>query len=214
MITKSWSALREDGKGLCKQQWCLQHFWESSYRFSTSSKNYLPPDEAECSFVAPSVPTEIFPPLPIIMEGMRWLNGITDSMDMKLGKLLVVPNSWWYPIRTGKTDVMQSMRLQRWTQLSNRTVITTNHHRLSSLLLPLFLFYYFLVVPCHHYQLSFILSDLLYYSLSLFFFFSESIWQIHFCQLHGQNQSCHSECLGVFVQLMKAFFSPQGDQSW
>ena len=67
--------------------------------------------------------------------------------------------------------MMQSMRLQRWTQLSNRTVITANHHRLSSLLLPLFLFYYFLVVPCHHYQLSFILSDLLYYSLSLFFFF-------------------------------------------
>ena len=176
MITKSWSALREDGKGLCKQQWCLQHFWESSYRFSTSSKNYLPPDEAECSFVAPSVPTEIFPPLPIIMEGMRWLNGITDSMDMKLGKLLVVPNSWWYPIRTGKTDVMQSMRLQRWTQLSNRTVITANHHRLSSLLLPLFLFYYFLVVPCHHYQLSFTLSDLLYYSLSLFFFFSQNLF--------------------------------------
>ena len=99
------------------------------------------------------------------MEGMRWVNGINEA-----GKPLVVPNSWRYPIRTGKPDVMQSMGLQSWTQLSNWTIITTSHHSLSLLLLPLFLFYYFLVVSCHDYQLSFIFSDLLYYSLSLFFF--------------------------------------------
>ena len=39
-------------------------------------------------------------------QRMRWLDGITDSMDMSLGKLQEL---WW----TGKLGVLQSMRLQR-----------------------------------------------------------------------------------------------------
>ena len=47
-------------------------------------------------------------------ERMRWLDGITDSMDMSLSKL----RSWWW---TGKPGVLQSTGSQSWTRLSDWT---------------------------------------------------------------------------------------------
>ena len=51
-------------------------------------------------------------------QRMRWLDGITDSMDMSLSK----PGSWWC---TGTPGVLQSMGLQSQTQLSDWTELTT-----------------------------------------------------------------------------------------
>ena len=47
-------------------------------------------------------------------QRMRWLDGITDSMNMSLGKL----QEWWW---TGRPGVLQSMGSQSQTWLSDWT---------------------------------------------------------------------------------------------
>ena len=61
-------------------------------------------------------------------QRMRWSNGITDSMDMSLGKL----RSWWW---TGRSGMLQSIELQgvwqHWvTELNWTEVLLTVHFSL------------------------------------------------------------------------------------
>ena len=49
-------------------------------------------------------------------QRMRWLDGITDSMDMSLSKLRVI-------VKDGKPGVLQSMGLQRF----RRDLVTEQH---------------------------------------------------------------------------------------
>ena len=57
---------------------------------------------------------------------MRWLDGITDTMDMNLSKL-------WRQWRTGKPGVLQSMGSQSWTQLNDWTTTYLKILRISTL---------------------------------------------------------------------------------
>ena len=61
-------------------------------------------------------------------QRMRWLNGITDSMDMSLGKL----QEWWW---TGRPGVLRSMGSQRvrhdWVTKVNWTVSRNQEKSLS-----------------------------------------------------------------------------------
>ena len=59
---------------------------------------------------------------------MRWLDGVTDSMDMNLGKLreLVMDREAWSPAIHGVAK--SQTRLSDLTELIGRGVSTTNYH--------------------------------------------------------------------------------------
>ena len=68
-------------------------------------------------------------------QRMRWLDGITDSVDMSLSKLWELVSWWW----TGKPGVLQSMGSQRvghdwatelnWTDKNTRKNKPKSHPR-------------------------------------------------------------------------------------
>ena len=70
-------------------------------------------------------------------QRMRWLDGITDSMDMSLGELreLVVDREAWHCHSWGRKDLDKTERLN-WTELnwigSYISIITLNVNRLNA----------------------------------------------------------------------------------
>ena len=66
-------------------------------------------------------------------QGMRWLDGMTDSMDLNLSEL----QSWWW---TGRPGMLQFMGLQRvgydWVTELNWTELNININTCTSETLP------------------------------------------------------------------------------